>query len=316
MVKWTVSRDSKIPLWIQLREQLRYLISTGSFGPGAKLPSIRELSSKAKVSINTVVRAFQDLEREGLIKSRVGDGSFVSSVLGNRSSPGSIDQLRELLHDTIIDASKLGFSFLDCLDQLQEMSRAFENRPRVVAWVECNDFELKVFAQMIQEQSGVPIRPVSLSQLRSRPQSSLNGNERVCGVLTSVFHVGEVKEILRDESLDVDAVFTNTSPENLALIREASRGKRVIFAFRKQENVKFMTNLVKEACPHALQIECHSLETDARCQEFLEQADVIIASGPVYAEIVSLAGAQKKVFHLLDRVDPLSIQLIRQLYAT
>ncbi len=70
----SIDRASKTPVHEQVVEQLRYLIATGHFKVGDTLPSTRTLAGQIGLSFHTVRKAYQELEREGLLEARVGSG--------------------------------------------------------------------------------------------------------------------------------------------------------------------------------------------------------------------------------------------------
>lgn len=74
----TIDDDSGIPIWLQLRNRLIYLISTGQFSVGERLPTMRELAVEVGINYNTVSKVYQDIERDGFIVSYRGKGTFVS----------------------------------------------------------------------------------------------------------------------------------------------------------------------------------------------------------------------------------------------
>ena len=76
-VQITIDSDSGIPLWLQLRNRLIYLIASGRFKAGDKLPTVRELAVDLGVNYNTVSKVYQDIERDGYIVSKRGKGTFV-----------------------------------------------------------------------------------------------------------------------------------------------------------------------------------------------------------------------------------------------
>jgi GntR family transcriptional regulator len=75
-----LSGENPEPLYRQISDQIRRLILTGELAPGAPLPSIRELAQQLTASIITVRRAYWELEREGLITTRQGLGTFVARL--------------------------------------------------------------------------------------------------------------------------------------------------------------------------------------------------------------------------------------------
>lgn len=70
--------DSGIPLYVQLMEQIRHSIESCLLGPGDQLPAIRPLAQELVISPNTVIKAYTELDREGVIELRHGAGAFVA----------------------------------------------------------------------------------------------------------------------------------------------------------------------------------------------------------------------------------------------
>jgi GntR family transcriptional regulator len=73
-----ISQADPRPMYVQIVEQIRRRIAVGDWPPGHELPSIRTLAATARVSVITVKRAYEDLERDGVIVTRHGKGSFVA----------------------------------------------------------------------------------------------------------------------------------------------------------------------------------------------------------------------------------------------
>jgi GntR family transcriptional regulator len=93
---------------VQLAEQLRRTIAMGAVRPGERLPTIRELAVQARVNRNTAARVIQRLEAEGLVRTRVGQGTFVEESVppvDRRRSEATID---ELLDRVLVEAQTAG----------------------------------------------------------------------------------------------------------------------------------------------------------------------------------------------------------------
>ncbi|WP_040951673.1 GntR family transcriptional regulator [Gorillibacterium massiliense] len=71
--------DFSQPLYEQVLDQVRSSIAKGEIGLGEKMPSVRELAQDLKMNPNTVMRAYQELERDGLTEKRRGQGTYVTS---------------------------------------------------------------------------------------------------------------------------------------------------------------------------------------------------------------------------------------------
>ena len=75
---FAIDHNSGLPVWIQIKNRIAYLIGSGSYAPGDRLPTVRALAVDLDISYNTVNRAYMDLEREGYISTRKGRGTFVA----------------------------------------------------------------------------------------------------------------------------------------------------------------------------------------------------------------------------------------------
>lgn len=76
-----LSNADKTPMYEQIVEQITAKILAGDWRPGQAIPSIRQLAAGSRVSIITVKRAYLELERAGIIVTRLGKGSFVADSL-------------------------------------------------------------------------------------------------------------------------------------------------------------------------------------------------------------------------------------------
>ena len=75
---FSVDPHGGAPLYLQLTEQIKRAIAVGALAPGERLPTVKGLALDLKLNANTVARVYRDLEREGVIATAPGRGSFVS----------------------------------------------------------------------------------------------------------------------------------------------------------------------------------------------------------------------------------------------
>ena len=67
-----------VPIYLQLMEQVKHAIETGALRPGDQLPGIRPLAEELVINVNTIAKAYRELEHEGVIELRHGSGAYVS----------------------------------------------------------------------------------------------------------------------------------------------------------------------------------------------------------------------------------------------
>ena len=77
MIPFSLNSSSGTPLYLQLVAQIKHLIETGAFRAGEQLPSVRRMAEDTLINPNTVVRAYRDLEAEGILVLKHGSGVFV-----------------------------------------------------------------------------------------------------------------------------------------------------------------------------------------------------------------------------------------------
>ncbi len=103
----TIDNNSGIPLWLQLRNRLIYLITSGHFRKGERLPTVRNLAVELGINFNTVSKVYRDIERDGYIVSRQGDGTFASDEYLHRAG-NPITEIDLIIDEFIRECLELG----------------------------------------------------------------------------------------------------------------------------------------------------------------------------------------------------------------
>ena len=119
----SINTSSGVPLYRQIVDQVKVGIATRGLTVGEKLPSVRALSAMLEINPTTVQRAYLDLEREGLIESRRGQGSFVTGAGVRLATSERVRQLRGHLANALAEAHRL------CVPR-EELLRVFEEELR------------------------------------------------------------------------------------------------------------------------------------------------------------------------------------------
>lgn len=114
-----IDKQSRMPAYEQIRNQLLTLILVGTFAPHSQLPSIRSIAADAGVNINTVKKAFSDLESYGAIYTVPGKGSFVSEKAFKNDSVH--DTAVSEISDAISAARAKGLKKQEIIDILNEI---------------------------------------------------------------------------------------------------------------------------------------------------------------------------------------------------
>jgi GntR family transcriptional regulator len=114
MFVFTLSSQSGVPTYVQLVQQVKNGIRMGLLHPGDRLPTAKEVVGELAINPNTVLKAYRELEREGLVSPRPGAGTFVRKGLGS-ASPESRDRLFGQLQQWMTQAREEGLDDEDIL---------------------------------------------------------------------------------------------------------------------------------------------------------------------------------------------------------
>ena len=117
----SIAPKDRTPIYAQLDRGRRAASVTGRLRPGDQLPTVRQLAVELQVNANTVARVYAELEREGVLETRRGVGSFVSTAPGVARSAGEhIKRLRAFVTRVLADAAAAGLSHDEILAELED----------------------------------------------------------------------------------------------------------------------------------------------------------------------------------------------------
>jgi GntR family transcriptional regulator len=111
-----ISPAAEGALYQQIVDQLKREISEGRLKPGATLPSFRTLAEDLLVSVITVKRAYEELEREGIIYRRQGLGTFVADHGHDRSREAKLNTAHDLFREAAREAAEAGLKPAEILE--------------------------------------------------------------------------------------------------------------------------------------------------------------------------------------------------------
>src|SRR5438045_384833 len=110
------------PIWRQIEEGVRRLIALGALGPGASVPSVRDLARDLRVNPNTVSRAYQRLTEGGVLTVKRGEGTYVADTPSLPKKAQRNEALRDGATRYASTAIAVGAELDDAVDELQSAS--------------------------------------------------------------------------------------------------------------------------------------------------------------------------------------------------
>jgi GntR family transcriptional regulator len=122
MMNFTRDLNSGVPIYRQIQDQIRYAIASGKLRPGDQLPTVRGLAVDLKVNPNTVIKAYSELERLGVLTTEQGSGTFVASLPALALSPADRQaKLKALCAEFLGQAAQYGFGPDDVIQTIRKL---------------------------------------------------------------------------------------------------------------------------------------------------------------------------------------------------
>ena len=120
---------SGVPIYLQIESQVKQAIAAQAVRQNDPLPAVRKLAAELRINPNTVARAYQNLERDGVIRTVQGGGCYVNGQAPRLLKPEKIRRLKPLATQLAVEASQLMLSREDTLRLLEESLNELEKQP-------------------------------------------------------------------------------------------------------------------------------------------------------------------------------------------
>ena len=211
------------PVYRRIVQLLTGYIQDGTLREGAQLPTVRALAEQLGVAQGTVKRAYDELERQGILTKAAGRGSFVAyrppqAQSAQEAAALAADQLLERLHT-------LGLSDTQMEALLTERLRLRrQQRPQLrAALVECNPEILAQLRQQLGALEGIGLHPVLLDRARQHPERLAS---RCDVIITTAEHASELTKMTRCAD-KVAKIALRLTPQSIAAIVKLTPGAHV-----------------------------------------------------------------------------------------
>jgi GntR family transcriptional regulator len=117
---FAIDPKSGVPFYRQIIEQVKFAIARGDLKPGDRLPTMRQLAVDLSINPNTVIRAYREMEIEGVLDTHQGSGTFVSRHKPEINALERRRMLDQILTDLLARASDYGLTLDEVLDGLRQ----------------------------------------------------------------------------------------------------------------------------------------------------------------------------------------------------
>ncbi len=124
-----ISAANGVAIYLQIVNQIKYLVASGRLAPGEELPAIRVLAERLVVNPNTVARAYRELEAAGIVEKRRTAGTYVSDQGSPLARRERIKILTERIDALLAEAQQLDVPFADVVKLVEQRQAALQPSP-------------------------------------------------------------------------------------------------------------------------------------------------------------------------------------------
>ncbi len=120
MIKFVLDPKAGTPYYRQIIDQIRFGIASGNLAINEQLPTVRALAVELKVNLNTVAKAYKELEIQKILETQQGTGTFISAIDNKISDTERKQKLQEITREFATIAHSYGFSVDELIDELNK----------------------------------------------------------------------------------------------------------------------------------------------------------------------------------------------------
>lgn len=311
----SIDRNGKMPLYLQIKEQIRYLIISGRLEPGQRLPHREQLARFLQVNPRTIHSGIDELVREGYLTSRKGVGTFVSAD-PHPQGESKIDEFNKALDRLMLAAYSLGHSAEDVARIIAERYQAPcpQIEGHYVVFVECNLKAVATYKREIEARLRVPVTPVLLQQIEGRAEGIMHLLRDALVVITTFSHLHHLKLLLAEAGMQgIETVGVTAGPYIDILLQLSKLPKGTCVGLFTGSEANALARAVADAGINHIKVLCANVLDTQQNKDRLKQADILVVSSSVLDEAIAEGYDVKNAIIYSKRLDAGSIEMLRHL---
>ncbi len=322
-----VDTKSTIPIYIQIREQIKNLVFKGDLQAHAALPSVNLLSQNLQVNRNTVLRAYRELRDEGFVTFHSGKGTFVaehppaSAPTKTNLRSVILEQTDHLIREAItggMDKAELTSLLIDRVQAYTE-----QNPPPVrAAFIECNVDRLKYYTDELARELKIEVQPLLLSDLHGNGSRTRDLLGAVDFVIVPFFHLAEARQALRklvnSRAPELLAITIRPHLDVIARLAKVPKGSKVAIMYFHQDSYTagMMNNMLQLLQRLGLPIELvpiYVYPDQTNIAERLTGFDVVVVQPENIRDVAHLIPNQVQLIEWANILDEASVAMLREI---
>lgn len=308
-----VNKESRVPLYLQVKKQIMDQIRSGSLKVGSKMPTERELSEKLKLSRNTISSAYKELEKEGVLKSYQGKGTFVAEEAKPWKAKDIKDKIMKFVDFGLEEALETGMDIEEFLEIVtSRVKEKTDMMKRLTAvYVECNIEQSKMFSKQLSDSTDMNVIPLTIPDLKEMSKDTVNIIEKSQVVIATFNHVNEVARLISDFDKEILGIAINADLETIVKIARYPDDTKFGFLCISEEFMFKIKGALESAGLGNIDIKYSNTYIDEEIKDLIETSDVIIVSPGRYKEVDKFNHSNKDIIKFLYSLDDGSVKALK-----
>ena len=308
-----IDRDNGVPLYLQVKNQIKAEVRKGSLKAGTKMPTERELSLELNTSRNTISTAYHELEKDGILRSYQGKGTFVAEegeLYRDQNVKDKILKFVDLGFETALEDGISSEEFIQIVNKrVKEKLELMEKISAV--YVECNVEQAKMFSDQLSEKTNMDIKPLTINQLNKMNSETKNTLDKSQVIITTFNHVNEVTKLTSKYSKDVLGVAINPDLETIVKVARFPKETRFgFFCISEEFKYKIKGALEKSGLGNSNVKYSNSKDGDI-LKKIIDDSDALIVSPGRYKDIEKLNKDNKEIIKFVFNLDEGSVKALK-----
>lgn len=307
-----LNRNSGVPLYKQVKNLITEMIRSGELFTGYKMPTERELSESLSISRNTVSTAYKDLEKEGLLISHQGKGTYVAEDSGISLSNDLKERIIRFVDLGLEEAIETGLEPKDFLKLVEDRVNEKVNmmRSSSAVYIECNTEQAEFFATQLQKGTNMECESLTIADL-----IEMNDDTKLTlfnsKVIVSTFnHLPEVVEYTKGFGKEVLGVAINPDLSTVVKIARMPANTKFAFVCISEEFQLKVEKALEAAGLVDLDIEYTHTQDKEELKEKIQYKDMVLVSPGRYRDVIELI-EKNKVLNFVYNLDDGSLKTLQ-----
>ena len=314
LIKGTVARGGALSLSQQMRSVLEMAAAAGELPDGVALPSVRTLAKQLKLAPNTVVRAYKQLEAEGIVKVSPRRAYYVVGT-PQRTTPAST-QVQGLVDEALRASERAGLDTVQFLQLVSRVIKARRERVERVAVVGERDTALEARSTVVRRAlADLPVEVISLTYEDLATPDGQTVATSVDTYLVPMLEIEQASKLLGPHAYRILPMYLVLSEEARSFVASLGASTRFGIIVSRESFRARLATVVRRIHSPGARITTASVENRVAVERLVADAEVILIASPARTRLPSSIRLTKPMMEMTFLPDDETIRRLRAIVA-